>query len=351
MDLAPYVENLRRELAVAAEAGGEDARALAERLTAPLESAIRLTLLDALSAAADEITRELAPGSVELRLRAGEPEFVVTPAPADEPAASPRRGARAARRATRPPRRASTSGCPSSSRPASSRPRAASGCPSTPGSSAPPPPRSRRRRPPPPPARRPDRPVLHRLGALTATGRSTTTHEPDPQEGIPMPTFDTPEPDLRHDRPRPRRRPDRRRRRAPTTVVEVRPSDASNEDDRKAAEQTRVEYADGQLLVKAPKQRSWLLAQAGGSVDVTIELPAGSQRPRRRRRRRLPQRRPRSATAGSRPASATSARPRPARSTLKSGTGDVVVDRVDRPRRDHRRLGRRARPRARRTAR
>ena len=84
MDLLHYVENLRRELAVAADAGGEDARVLAERLTAPLESSIRLMLLDALSAAADEITRELAPGSVELRLRAGEPDFVVTPAPADE---------------------------------------------------------------------------------------------------------------------------------------------------------------------------------------------------------------------------------------------------------------------------
>jgi hypothetical protein len=87
MDLTPYVENLRRELAVAAEAGGDDARALAERLTAPLESAIRLTLLDALSAAADEITRELAPGSVELRLRSGEPGFVVAPSPSEEPAA------------------------------------------------------------------------------------------------------------------------------------------------------------------------------------------------------------------------------------------------------------------------
>ena len=84
MDLTQYVENLRRELAVAADAGGDDARALAERLTAPLESAVRLMLLDALSAAADEITRELAPGSVELRLRSSEPEFVVTPAPADE---------------------------------------------------------------------------------------------------------------------------------------------------------------------------------------------------------------------------------------------------------------------------
>jgi hypothetical protein len=84
MDLTQYVENVRRELAVAADAGGEDSRALAERLPAPLESAIRLMLLDALSAAADEITRELAPGSVELRLRAGQPEFVVLPAPGDE---------------------------------------------------------------------------------------------------------------------------------------------------------------------------------------------------------------------------------------------------------------------------
>ena len=84
MNLMPYVENLRRELAVAADAGGEEARVLAERLTAPLESSTRLMLLDALSAAADEITRDLAPGSVELRLRAGEPDFVVTPAPADE---------------------------------------------------------------------------------------------------------------------------------------------------------------------------------------------------------------------------------------------------------------------------
>lgn len=86
MDLTPYVENLRRELAVAAETGGDDTRALAERLTGPLESGVRLMLLDALSAAADDITRELAPGSVELRLRAGEPDFVVIPAPADEAA-------------------------------------------------------------------------------------------------------------------------------------------------------------------------------------------------------------------------------------------------------------------------
>ncbi|MCF1593239.1 toxin-antitoxin system HicB family antitoxin [Streptomyces muensis] len=92
MDLTPYVDTLRRELAVAAEAGGEEARELAERLTAPLESATRLTMLNVLSAAMDEITRELAPGSVDVRLRGLDPDFVVTPpptyggAPAEPPA-------------------------------------------------------------------------------------------------------------------------------------------------------------------------------------------------------------------------------------------------------------------------
>ncbi|MFE6547758.1 toxin-antitoxin system HicB family antitoxin [Streptomyces sp. NPDC057746] len=81
MDLTPYVDTLRRELAVAAEAGGDDARELAERLTAPLESATRLTMLNVLSAAMDEITRELAPGSVDVRLRGLDPDFVVTPPP------------------------------------------------------------------------------------------------------------------------------------------------------------------------------------------------------------------------------------------------------------------------------
>ncbi|MEU7909018.1 ribbon-helix-helix protein, CopG family [Actinoplanes sp. NPDC049118] len=83
MDLTSYVNNLGREFATLAEAGGDDARALVERLTGPLESAIRMTLLDALSAAADEITRDLAPGSVEVRLRGRDPDFVVTSPPAD----------------------------------------------------------------------------------------------------------------------------------------------------------------------------------------------------------------------------------------------------------------------------
>ncbi|MDQ6898211.1 MAG: DUF4097 domain-containing protein [Candidatus Dormibacteraeota bacterium] len=90
-----------------------------------------------------------------------------------------------------------------------------------------------------------------------------------------MPTFDTPEPisvaielaigDARltaSDRD--------------NTVVEVRPSDASHEPDVRAAAQTRVDYTAGGLLVKAPKQRGLGLFSKPGSIDVTIELPAGS---------------------------------------------------------------------------
>ncbi|MFF6908888.1 toxin-antitoxin system HicB family antitoxin [Streptomyces sp. NPDC012389] len=90
MDLTPYVDSLRRELAVAAEAGGEEARALAERLTAPLESATRLAMLHVLSAAMDEVTRELAPGSVDVRLRGLDPDFVVNlPQPGEGAPAEP----------------------------------------------------------------------------------------------------------------------------------------------------------------------------------------------------------------------------------------------------------------------
>ncbi len=83
MELQPYVDKLHEQLAVAASAGGEEALSVAQRLTAALESAVRLTLLDALSSAAAEITSELAPGSVEVRLRGSEPEFVVALPPAE----------------------------------------------------------------------------------------------------------------------------------------------------------------------------------------------------------------------------------------------------------------------------
>jgi hypothetical protein len=92
-----------------------------------------------------------------------------------------------------------------------------------------------------------------------------------------MPTFDTPEPisvalelgvgDIRiaaSDRT--------------DTVVEIRPSDRNKPGDVTAADQTRVEYTDGRLLVKAPKRwRQYGWWGESESIDVDIELPAGSR--------------------------------------------------------------------------
>jgi hypothetical protein len=97
MDITPYIDSLRRDLVAAAEAGGEEARAAAERLTLALDPAMRLALMDALSQAAAEITSELPAGSVDVRLRGREPELVVDvptlPAPPAPPAPPPAPGA------------------------------------------------------------------------------------------------------------------------------------------------------------------------------------------------------------------------------------------------------------------
>lgn len=79
MDLTPHIDHLRRELATAADVGGAEVRAAAESLTAALESAVRLTLLEVLADAADAVTTQIQPGVVELRIRSREPEFVFTP--------------------------------------------------------------------------------------------------------------------------------------------------------------------------------------------------------------------------------------------------------------------------------
>ena len=78
MELGQYISDLQRQLVDTAANGAEDTRAVAERLAAGLDAATRLVLLDVLSAAAGEITRDLAPGSVDMRLRGREIEFVVT---------------------------------------------------------------------------------------------------------------------------------------------------------------------------------------------------------------------------------------------------------------------------------
>ncbi|MCU1557069.1 MAG: histidine kinase [Microbacteriaceae bacterium] len=89
MDLGQHVSDLQRQLVDAAENGTAETRVVAERLAAGLDAATRLVLLDALSAAVGEITRDLAPGSVDIRLRGREIEFVVTQ-PSAEPDADER---------------------------------------------------------------------------------------------------------------------------------------------------------------------------------------------------------------------------------------------------------------------
>lgn len=62
------------------------------------------------------------------------------------------------------------------------------------------------------------------------------------------------------------------------TVVEVRPTDPAKDADVRAAEQTRVDYANRQLTIRMP--RTWRqYTPRGGreSIDVRIELPSGSQ--------------------------------------------------------------------------
>ncbi|HZM32249.1 MAG TPA: DUF4097 family beta strand repeat-containing protein [Acidimicrobiales bacterium] len=62
------------------------------------------------------------------------------------------------------------------------------------------------------------------------------------------------------------------------TVVEVNPTDDSEDTDVQAASQARVEYGNGRLSVTAPKRKTWLSFRGRmASVDVIIDLPAGSR--------------------------------------------------------------------------
>jgi DUF4097 and DUF4098 domain-containing protein YvlB len=91
-----------------------------------------------------------------------------------------------------------------------------------------------------------------------------------------MPTFDTPEPIFAaidigagHVRISAGDRSD--------TVVEVLPTDDSEDADVKAAEQTRVEYGNGRLLVKGPKRKLRSPLRRNASIDVIVELPTDSR--------------------------------------------------------------------------
>lgn len=82
MDITPYVERLRVDLAQTAAAADEHAQATAERLASALDPALRLTLMEVLAEAAAEITSAMPRGGVEARLRGRAIDFaVLEPAP------------------------------------------------------------------------------------------------------------------------------------------------------------------------------------------------------------------------------------------------------------------------------
>jgi predicted HicB family RNase H-like nuclease len=89
MDLTPYLEALRADLAAAAAPGGPDTAKAAELLGYSLESSVRLALLEALSDAAAEITTRLEDTSVEVRLRGREADLVVNHTAAEPASAQP----------------------------------------------------------------------------------------------------------------------------------------------------------------------------------------------------------------------------------------------------------------------
>lgn len=89
MDLTDYVEALRRSLTAAAAAGGEQARETARLLADTIEPAVRLTVIDALSAMADEVTAALDDSLVDIRVRGREPEVVVVRTPEADPHEEP----------------------------------------------------------------------------------------------------------------------------------------------------------------------------------------------------------------------------------------------------------------------
>ena len=89
MELSGYVSALRAELSSLTRFAGEDVTRIAGLLAESLDPAVRLTLLDVLSAAAAEITTRLEGAVIDVRLASGEPEFVVTLTPDEDPAPQP----------------------------------------------------------------------------------------------------------------------------------------------------------------------------------------------------------------------------------------------------------------------
>jgi len=78
MDLTPYIATLREDLTTAAAAGDDHTRRTAAVLSAALEPAVRLAIMNALSDLAAEVTASLDDHIVSLRLDGRDVQVVVT---------------------------------------------------------------------------------------------------------------------------------------------------------------------------------------------------------------------------------------------------------------------------------
>ncbi|WP_439660950.1 toxin-antitoxin system HicB family antitoxin [Lentzea sp. HUAS TT2] len=89
MDLSPYIASLREDLATAASAGDENTRRTAAALSAALEPAARLAIMNALSDLAAEVTASLDGQVVDVRLSGRDVQVVVTGSAEPEPEPGP----------------------------------------------------------------------------------------------------------------------------------------------------------------------------------------------------------------------------------------------------------------------
>ena len=305
MDLSTYVDTLRHELAVAARSAGPDAEATGRRLTAPLESATRLVLQEAVSDAAQEISRDLAPGSVDVRLRGRDLGFVVDRGPRDRAAPSPL--TRPAGRRPRPPHRLRPPTAPRTPAPAPASRRVT---PAPLGSrpACPSPSRRRWRRRPSAKASRSTPTSVRTLGAALQPG--TATAAPDwhqsgnqaervgpvtgPQDAPRDPPRDTPQ-DARPGAASAAADDTHTFVVAPvslavslefgtvrvhaqdtgTVTARIWPARATRRVDIEAAEQSQVHFADNALEIRVPGATRRFFGSPG-SVDVDVVVPTGS---------------------------------------------------------------------------
>ena len=133
MDLTPFVDQLRRDLAAAADTGTEVVRTAAGQLAAALDPSARIVLLDALVSAADELTSS-SDVVVDVRLRGREVELALqhaAPLPPEPP--HPARSTASPRATSKKAPRGSASDCRRRSRSEPRKPPLATACRSTPG--------------------------------------------------------------------------------------------------------------------------------------------------------------------------------------------------------------------------